>query len=127
MHRRMLPIFAMSQIYPIITRVSYLRHSRISRWNPVAWVLVLSRDSKMAAGGRTREYRMRVDESEVGRVPTEFDTGSSLAITTTVFPRDGASLVRICTIWDGAGGGASLSGCSRQGRCGPSMRASLSG
>ncbi len=29
--------------------------------------------------GRTREYRMRVDELEPGRVVTESDTGSSLA------------------------------------------------
>jgi uncharacterized protein YndB with AHSA1/START domain len=59
---------------------------------------------KVTAGGRTREYRMRVDEPEPGRVLTESDTGSSLVTTTTVSPRDGASLVRISTSWDGAGG-----------------------
>src|SRR5580693_7895964 len=59
---------------------------------------------KVTAGGRTREYRMRVDEPEPGRVLTESDTGSSLVTTTTVSPRGGASLVRICTTWDGAGG-----------------------
>lgn len=58
----------------------------------------------MTAGGRTREYRMRVDEPEPGRVLTETDTGSSLVTTTTVSPQDGASLVRISTSWDGAGG-----------------------
>jgi uncharacterized membrane protein len=59
---------------------------------------------KVTAGGRTREYRMRVDEPEPGRVLTESDTGSSLVTTTTVSPRDGASLVQISTAWDGAGG-----------------------
>jgi uncharacterized protein YndB with AHSA1/START domain len=58
----------------------------------------------VTAGGRTREYRMRVDEPEPGRVLTESDTGSSLVTTTTVSPRDRASLVRISTTWDGAGG-----------------------
>jgi len=58
----------------------------------------------VTAGGRTREYRMRVDEPEPGRVLTESDTGSSLVTTTTVTPRDGASLVQIATTWDGAGG-----------------------
>lgn len=58
----------------------------------------------VTAGGRTREYRMKVDEPDPGRVLTESDTGSSLVTTTTVCPRDGASLVRISTAWDGAGG-----------------------
>jgi len=56
------------------------------------------------AGGRTREYRMRVAEPEPGRVLTESDTGSSMVTTTTVSPQGGASLVRISTTWDGAGG-----------------------
>src|SRR5438045_6950771 len=59
---------------------------------------------KVTAGGRTREYRMRVDEPEPGRVLTESDTSSSLVTTTTVAPQDGASLVRISTSWNGAGG-----------------------
>ncbi len=59
---------------------------------------------KVTAGGRTREYRMRVDEPEPGRVLTESDTGSSLVTTTTVSPQDGASLVQISTTWDGAAG-----------------------
>ena len=59
---------------------------------------------KVTAGGRIREYRMRVDEPEPGQVLTESDTGSSLVTTTTVSPRDGASLVRISTARDGAGG-----------------------
>lgn len=59
---------------------------------------------KVTAGGRTREYRMRVDEPEPGRVLTESDTGSSLVTTTTVSPQDGASLVQISTSWNGAGG-----------------------
>ena len=59
---------------------------------------------KVTAGGRTREYRMKVDEPEPGRVLTESDTGSSLVTTTTVSAQDGASLVQISTAWDGAGG-----------------------
>jgi hypothetical protein len=58
----------------------------------------------VTAGGRIRDYRMRVEEPEPGQVMTESDTGSSLVTTTTVAPRDGASLVRISTTWDGAGG-----------------------
>jgi uncharacterized membrane protein len=58
----------------------------------------------VTAGGRAREYRMRVDEPAPGQVLTESDTGSSLVTTTTVSPRDGASLVQISTTWDGAGG-----------------------
>lgn len=59
---------------------------------------------KLTAGGRTREYRTKIAEPEPGRVLTESDTGSSLVTTTTVSPRDGASLVQISTAWDGAGG-----------------------
>src|ERR1700736_371250 len=44
----------------------------------------------VTAGGRSREYRMRVDEPEPGRVLTESDTASSLVTTTMVTPRDGA-------------------------------------
>ena len=59
---------------------------------------------KVTAGGRTREYRMQVAEPEPGRVMTESDTGSSMVTTTTVSARDGGSLVRISSAWDGAGG-----------------------
>jgi uncharacterized protein YndB with AHSA1/START domain len=59
---------------------------------------------KVTAGGRTRDYRMKVDEPEPGRVLTESDTASSMVTTTTVTPRDGASLVQISTSWSGAGG-----------------------
>ncbi len=58
----------------------------------------------VTAGGRTRQYRMKVAEPEPGRVLTESDTGSSLVTTTTVTPQGSVSLVRICTTWDGAGG-----------------------
>jgi uncharacterized membrane protein len=58
----------------------------------------------VTAGGRTRQYRMKVAEPEPGRVLTESDTGSSLVTTTTVTPRDGRSLVTISTTWKGAGG-----------------------
>ena len=59
---------------------------------------------KVTAGGRTRDYRMKVDEPDPGRVLTESDTASSMVTTTTVTPRDGASLVQISTSWNGAGG-----------------------
>jgi uncharacterized protein YndB with AHSA1/START domain len=59
---------------------------------------------KMTAGGRTREYQMKVAEPEPGRVLTESDTNSSAVTTFTVSPQDGASLVQISTSWDGAPG-----------------------
>jgi hypothetical protein len=58
----------------------------------------------VTAGGRTRQYRMKVAEPEPGRVLTESDTGSSLVTTTTVTPQGARSLVTISTTWPGAGG-----------------------
>jgi hypothetical protein len=58
----------------------------------------------MTAGGRTREYHMKVAEPEPGRVLTESDANSSVVTTFTVSPQDGASLVQISTAWDGARG-----------------------
>jgi uncharacterized protein YndB with AHSA1/START domain len=59
---------------------------------------------KMTAGGRTREYRMQVAEPEPGRVLTESDMNSTAVTTFTVSPQGSASLVKISTAWDGAGG-----------------------
>jgi uncharacterized protein YndB with AHSA1/START domain len=59
---------------------------------------------KVTAGGRTREFRTKVAEPEPGRVLTESDTNSSSVTTFTVSPQGAASLVRISTAWDGAGG-----------------------
>lgn len=59
---------------------------------------------KVTAGGRTREYRNVIAEPEPGRTLTESDTGSSAVTTFTVSPQGAASLVRISTTWDGAGG-----------------------
>lgn len=59
---------------------------------------------KMTAGGRTREYRMKIAEPEPGRVLTESDMNSTAVTTFTVSAQGGASLVRISTTWDGAGG-----------------------
>ena len=59
---------------------------------------------KLTAGGRTREFRSKVAEPEPGKVLTESDTGSSSVTTFTVSPQGAASLVRISTSWDGAGG-----------------------
>jgi uncharacterized protein YndB with AHSA1/START domain len=58
----------------------------------------------VTAGGRTRTYRMRVTEPVPGRTLVESDAGSSLVTTFNVEPRDGKSLVRIHTSWDGASG-----------------------
>jgi hypothetical protein len=59
---------------------------------------------KMRAGGRPREYRMKVAEPEPGRILTESDTDSSAVTTFTVSPQGGDSIVQISTTWDGAGG-----------------------
>lgn len=59
---------------------------------------------KVTAGGRTREYVTRITEPEPGKTLVETDTKSSLVTTFSVSPRDGKSLVRITTNWDGAGG-----------------------
>jgi uncharacterized protein YndB with AHSA1/START domain len=59
---------------------------------------------KVTAGGRTREFRTKVAGPEPGRVLTESDTNSSSVTTFTVSPQGVASLVRISTSWDGAGG-----------------------
>lgn len=58
----------------------------------------------MTAGGRTREYRMKVEEPEPGRVLTESDMNSTAVTTFTVSPQASASLVTISTAWDGASG-----------------------
>lgn len=59
---------------------------------------------KVTAGGRTRAYRMRVEEPEPGRILTESDTNSSLVTTFTVDPTGQTSRVGISTSWEGAGG-----------------------
>jgi hypothetical protein len=59
---------------------------------------------KATAGGRTREFLMRVDEPEPGRVITETDQASSLVTSFTVTPTGETCRVRIATTWDGAGG-----------------------
>ena len=59
---------------------------------------------RLTAGGRTRAYRMRVDEPEPGRVLTESDQLSSAVSTFTVTPEGPGCRVRIETRWQGAGG-----------------------
>ena len=59
---------------------------------------------KITAGGRTRSYHMQVSEPVPGQTLVETDTDSSLVTTFNVEPRDGRSLVRISTSWDGASG-----------------------
>jgi hypothetical protein len=59
---------------------------------------------KLTAGGRTRDYQMKVAEPEPGRVLTESDMNSTAVTTFTVSPQGDASLVQISTAWDGAGG-----------------------
>ena len=58
----------------------------------------------VTAGGRTREYRMKVAEPDPGHVLTESDTDSSMVTTTTVTAQGSTSLVQISTAWQGAGG-----------------------
>lgn len=58
----------------------------------------------VTAGGRSRQYRMRVSEPEPGRVLRETDTGSSLVTTFMMTPDGGAARVHVETTWSGAGG-----------------------
>lgn len=59
---------------------------------------------KVQAGGRVRDYLMRVDEPQPGRVITETDQNSSLKTTFTVAPAGDTCTVKIETAWQGAGG-----------------------
>jgi len=59
---------------------------------------------KLAAGGKVRDYLMRVDEPQPGRVITETDQNSSLVTTFTVTPAGDTCTVKIETTWQGAGG-----------------------
>ena len=59
---------------------------------------------RLTAGGRTRTYRMRVDEPEPGRVLTASDQLSSAVTTFTGTPEGSGCRVRIDTRWQGAGG-----------------------
>ncbi|HEY1775929.1 MAG TPA: SRPBCC family protein [Solirubrobacteraceae bacterium] len=59
---------------------------------------------RITAGGRSREYRMAVEEPQPGRVLTESDTGSTLVTTFTVSPAGAGSRVQIATTWEGASG-----------------------
>ena len=59
---------------------------------------------KVTAGGRTRDYHMRITEPEPGRTLVETDVESSLVNTFNVQPQGDKSLVRIATSWDGAPG-----------------------
>jgi len=58
----------------------------------------------LTPGKRAREYVMRVDEPEPGRVITETDQGSSRVTSFTVTPDGDSCRVEIRTEWDGAGG-----------------------
>lgn len=60
---------------------------------------------KISAGGRTREFRMKVAEPEPGRVLTESDENSTMVTRFTVSPRGAhASSVTISSTWQGASG-----------------------
>jgi hypothetical protein len=58
----------------------------------------------LTAGKRVREYVMRVDEPEPGRIITETDQSSSLVTSFTVTPDGDGCRVLISTQWDGAEG-----------------------
>lgn len=53
---------------------------------------------------RTRNFRMRVDEPEPGRVMTESDLTSSMVTHWTLTPHGEQSHLKIETRWNGAGG-----------------------
>ncbi len=59
---------------------------------------------RLKAGGRSRDYRVRVDEPDPGRVMTETDLASSIVTTFTVRPVGTGCSVRIDTRWQGATG-----------------------
>ena len=56
----------------------------------------------MTAGGRTRNFRMRVEEP--GQVLTESDARASMATTWVVIPDGAGCRVRLETRWQAAGG-----------------------
>jgi hypothetical protein len=58
----------------------------------------------MTAGGRARDFRMRVEEPDPGRVLTESDERSSMMTTWVVTPEGPGCRVRLETRWQGAGG-----------------------
>jgi hypothetical protein len=58
----------------------------------------------LTAGGRSRVYRMRVEEPEPGRELTESDLDSSLVTSFVVDPLGSGSQVTIATRWAGAAG-----------------------
>jgi hypothetical protein len=58
----------------------------------------------VTAAGRRRDYRMRIDEPEPGRVLTETDQNSTLVTTYTVTPAGDGCQVSIETTWQGATG-----------------------
>jgi hypothetical protein len=60
--------------------------------------------TRSEAGGRTRNFRMRVDTPEPGCVMTESDLDSSMVTTFTVTPEGSGSRVQIASRWQGAGG-----------------------
>ena len=59
---------------------------------------------QMTAGGRARDFRMRVAEPDPGRVLTESDMDSSMVTTWVVTPEGSGCRVRVETRWQGAGG-----------------------
>jgi hypothetical protein len=72
----------------------------------------------VTAGGRSREYRMKVTEPEPGRVLTETDTTSSLVTTFTVTPQGTTSRCASPPLGRAPqGSGGSSSDCSRRGSC----------
>jgi Polyketide cyclase / dehydrase and lipid transport len=59
---------------------------------------------RMTLGGRVRNFRMRVEEPDPGRVLTESDQGSAMVTTWIVAPEGPGCRVRVETRWQGAGG-----------------------
>jgi hypothetical protein len=59
---------------------------------------------RVTTAGRSRRFRVRVDEPQPGRVLRESDLESSAVTTFTVTPDGDGARVRIETAWQGAGG-----------------------
>ena len=64
--------------------------------------------ARVRLGGGSRDFRIRVDEPEPGRVIREVDILAPLVTTWTVTPEGDHCRVRLETVWSSAGGLAGL-------------------
>jgi uncharacterized protein YndB with AHSA1/START domain len=64
--------------------------------------------ARVRLGGGSRDFRMRVEELEPGRVIREVDILTPLVTTWTITPEGDRCRVRLETVWSSAGGFAGL-------------------